>query len=89
MNRTLRAWREAGKNARLEEMTHHALNEGGYEVVSTYRLDSVAGSTFKITYRMQSRGCLDVECLFIPANDTLPLMPRMGVSVGLAKLLRP
>ncbi len=85
MNRTLRAWREAGKNARLEEMTHHALNEGGYEVVSTYRLDSVAGSTFKITYRMQSRGCLDVECLFIPANDTLPLMPRMGVSVGLAR----
>lgn len=83
MNKTLRAWREAGSTAQLVKMEHRPLQGNAYEVVSSYRLDSVAGSTFRITYRLQGEGCLDVECLFVPANDTLPLMPRMGVSLVL------
>lgn len=43
------------------------------------------GSEFIVRYRFSPRGSLDVNCTFIPANDTLPLMPRMGVSITLNK----
>ena len=85
MHRTLRAWRGAGANARLLQMVHRQAAPTLYEVESTYCLDSVAGSTFSITYRMEGSRALDVECLFVPANDTLPLMPRLGVSLTLKR----
>ena len=86
MHRMLRAWREAGAKARLLQMEHRADEANRrYEVTSTYALDSVAGSTFRIAYRMEGGKWLDVECLFVPAHDTLPLMPRMGVSLTLKR----
>ena len=86
MNKTLRPWREAGRGAKLTSLEKTALDKDGYEVVSHYRLpEEVAGSEFIVRYRFSPRGSLDVNCTFIPANDTLPLMPRMGVSITLNK----
>lgn len=84
MNETLRPWREAGKKAALVSMEHKALGKEAYEVVSRYKLP-VAESDFIVTYRFSGKGYLDVECTFIPGNDTLPLLPRMGVSLTLNK----
>ena len=36
-------------------------------------------SDFIVTYHFSGKGYLDVNCTFIPGNDTLPLLPRMGV----------
>ena len=86
MNKTLRPWREAGRGAKLTSLEKTALDKDGYEGVSHYRLpEEVAGSEFIVRYRFSPRGSLDVNCTFIPANDTLPLMPRMGVSITLNK----
>lgn len=86
MNKTLRPWREAGRGVKLTSLEKTALDKDSYEVVSHYRLpEEVAGSEFIVRYRFSPRGSLDVNCTFIPANDTLPLMPRMGVSITLNK----
>lgn len=86
MNVSLRPWREAGKNAELLTMKQSALENGGYEVVSHYKLsEEVADSEFIVTYHFSSKGYLDVNCTLIPSNDTLPLLPRMGVSITLNK----
>lgn len=86
MNNTLRPWREAGKQAKLVTMKQHALENGDYEVVSHYKLPSeVAESDFIVKYLFSGKGYLDVNCTLIPANDTLPLLPRMGVSITLNK----
>ena len=86
MNKTLRPWRKAGRGVKLTSLEKTALDKDGYEVVSHYRLpEEVAGSEFIVRYRFSPRGSLDVNCTFIPANDTLPLMPRMGVSITLNK----
>lgn len=86
MNRTLRAWREAGRKARLVSMEQKALGKEAYEIISHYKLPAeVAESDFIVKYSFSGKGYLDVNCTFIPANDTLPLMPRMGVSLTLNK----
>lgn len=86
MNRTLRVWREAGRNAKLVSMEQKSLGANAYEVISHYKLPiEVAESDFIVKYSFSGKGCLDVNCTFIPTNDTLPLMPRMGISITLNK----
>lgn len=86
MNVSLRPWREAGRKAELLTMKQNNLDDGGYEVISHYKLpEEVAESDFIVTYQFSARGYLDVNCTLIPSNDTLPLLPRMGVSITLNK----
>lgn len=86
MNITLRPWRDAGKQAKLVTMKQSVLENGDFEVVSHYKLPvEVAESDFIVKYLFSGKGYLDVNCTLIPANDTLPLLPRMGVSITLNK----
>ena len=82
MNKTLRPWRDAGRQAKLLSMKQKALGKEAYEVVSHYKLP-VGESDFIVAYHFSGKGYLDVNCTFIPGNDTLPLLPRMGVSITL------
>lgn len=82
MNVTLREWRNAGKEAKLVSMEHKSVNGEVYEVVSRYKLP-VAESDLVIKYDFSGKGYLDINCTFIPSNDTLPLMPRFGVTLTL------
>ena len=84
MNRTLRVWREAGANAKLVNMEQHKQGSDAYEVVSTYKLP-VDESDFIVKYVFSNEGNVDVNCTFIPANDTLPFMPRVGITITLNK----
>ena len=83
LNVTLRAWRLAGEGAELTGMEQKKTPQG-YTVTSSYRLP-VGGSTLKMDYRVMGDGCIDVTCSFVPGNDTLPLMPRFGVTLTLNK----
>ena len=77
-------WRHAGRDAKLIQTEKRQIANDKYELISTYRLpESVDYSTFVIKYQISGEGYVDVNCLFIPANDTLPLLPRLGVSLTL------
>ena len=73
-----------GHQAKLLSMKQKALGKEAYEVVSHYKLP-VGESDFIVAYHFSGKGYLDVNCTFIPGNDTLPLLPRMGVSITLNK----
>lgn len=77
-------WRHAGRDAKLVQMDKRMLADNAYEIVSTYQLpESVAHSSCVIKYLVSGEGYVDVNCLFIPAHDTLPFLPRLGVSLTL------
>ena len=77
-------WRHAGRDAQLIRVEKHLLKDDLYELVSTYQLSEVvAHSLFVVKYQVSGEGYVGVNCLFIPANDTLPLLPRLGVSLTL------
>lgn len=79
-------WRHAGRDAKLIRMEKRSLNDETYELVSTYELpEAVAHSSFVVKYLVSGEGYVDVNCLFVPANDTLPLLPRLGVSLTLKR----
>ncbi len=78
-------WRNVGKNAKLIDMKREE-GVGSYTVTSTYDLGAtVDNSQFIIKYTYLGQGEVDVNCTFIPANDTIPLMPRVGVTITLNK----
>ena len=77
-------WRHAGRDAKLVRIEKQQTGTGTYELTSTYQLpESVGHSSFIVKYLVSGEGYVDVNCLFIPANDTLPLLPRLGVSLTL------
>lgn len=79
-------WRHAGRDARLAKVEKRAVDDQTYEVVSHYQLpEKLASSDFIVKYTISGEGYVDVNCTFIPAHDTLPLMPRLGVSLTLQK----
>ncbi len=79
-------WRHAGRDAELVKMERNGFENGAYEVKSVYRLpQSVSNSTYIVKYTVSPCGVLDVDCLFIPAHDTLPLMPRIGLTLTLKR----
>lgn len=79
-------WRHAGRDARLVGMEKKAIDENRYEITSSYRLpDAVASSAFEVKYTVSGEGFIEVACTFIPAHDTLPFLPRLGVSLTLKK----
>lgn len=58
MNKTLRPWRDAGRQAKLLSMKQKALGKEAYEVVSHYKLP-VGESDFIVAYHFRERvfGC--------------------------------
>ncbi len=79
-------WRDAGKNAKLVSMQREELEDGVYKIISHYTLgESVANSENIVTYTVYPSGKINVNSLFIPANDTLGIIPRLGVSLTLNK----
>lgn len=79
-------WRHAGRDARLIKMEKQSLNDAAYEITSHYQLpETVANSRFIVKYTVDGAGSVEVHCLLIPAHDSLPLLPRLGVSLTLNK----
>lgn len=79
----LRLWRTAGRDARFLTMKQQQTEDGIYEVTSHYEV--VGSSDLLMNYRVASNGCIDVTCTFIAGNDTLPLIPRLGLTLTLNK----
>ncbi|MBP5487601.1 MAG: DUF4981 domain-containing protein, partial [Bacteroidales bacterium] len=72
-------WRDAGRDASLISM-----NVNDDSVVSRYRLpERVGGSVAEVRYILDGEGGIDVDLSFIPASDTLPILPRFGVTLTL------
>ena len=72
-------WRNAGKEAELESMSIE-----GNSIISNYRLpERLGGSEAKVSYLVGNDGGIDVNVIFLPSSDTLPLMPRFGVTLTL------
>ena len=72
-------WRDAGRDASLISM-----DVTDDSVVSRYRLpDRVGGSIAEVRYNLDGEGGMDVDLSFIPASDTLPIVPRFGVTLTL------
>jgi beta-galactosidase len=72
-------WRDAGKDAELAAMEVH-----GNSVVSKFRLPERLGrSCVTVSYVMDGNGGMDISVGFIPSCDTLPLMPRFGITLTL------
>lgn len=69
MNKTLRPWREAGRNAKLVSMEQKALDDKTFEVISRYVLP-VGESEFTVKYDFSAAGFVDVCCEFMPGNET-------------------
>ena len=79
-------WRNAGENAKLINMQRVDGKDGEYSVISEYLLpECVGNSKFVVTYSVKPNGAVNINSLFIPANDTLPLMPRLGVTLTLKR----
>ncbi len=83
LNVRLRLWRTAGRDARFVSMEQRQTGDGACEVTSRYKV--VGSSDFIMNYRVAGDGCMDVTCTFIAGNDTLPLMPRLGLTLTLGK----
>ena len=72
-------WRNAGKEAEVVSMSIESNS-----IVSRYRLpEKLDGSEATVSYLVGSDGGIDVEVRFLPASDTLPLMPRFGITLTL------
>ena len=72
-------WRNAGKEAELVSMT---VDEN--RIISRYRLPERLGrSEATVSYLVGGNGKIDLELEFLPSSDTLPLMPRFGVTLTL------
>ena len=72
-------WRDAGKDSRLVSM--EVRNDSA---VSRYRLPKRLGeSEVTVRYKVDGNGGIDVSVGFIPSCDTLPPMPRFGVTLTL------
>ena len=73
-------WRNAGKDAELT-----AMEVQGNSVASKYRLPERLGrSCVTVRYVIDGNGGMDISVGFIPSCDTLPLMPRFGITLTLA-----
>ena len=76
-------WRNAGRDAAFIDWKH-ATVDGGYQITSRYRLNRMLDSSeVVVNYCVNGKGDIEINAHFIPASDTLPLMPRFGVSVTL------
>lgn len=72
-------WRNAGKEAELVSMTVDK-----NRIISRYRLPERLGrSEATVSYLVGGNGKIDLELEFLPSSDTLPLMPRFGVTLTL------
>ncbi len=74
-------WRNAGSDAKLTSMQVKNLDNGEYKIISNYILpDNLANSSVIISYLVSTSGAININYTFIPANDTLPLIPRLGLN---------
>lgn len=78
-------WRNAGRDASFSGWEYAAMGNE-YVVTSRYTLSGqLDSSEVVVKYCVSADGVIKVNSHFIPASDTLPLMPRFGVSVTLMK----
>lgn len=75
-------WRHAGRDAKLLAFESSQLSGEEYQILSVYELPADQ-SRLEIRYTVTGDQNLDVRTKFIPAHDTLPLIPRMGVTLAL------
>ena len=77
-------WKEAGKNAKLVSMQRNERDGGVYDIVSEYILpNEVGNSKYVVTYTVKPNGAVNINSLFVPGADSLPLMPRIGYTITL------
>lgn len=84
MNSTLRIWRNAGKETRLVSMEQNELKDGSYKVSTKY-LVPAGNSDLNIEYNIAPNGIIDVTYSFASGNDTLPHIPRLGLTLTMQR----
>lgn len=77
-------WRNAGKSAKLTKTEVSRTDAYTCRVQSEYQLSSV-DAKYVVNYTVSGNGNVNVNCSLIPQNDTLPLLPRFGVTITLKK----
>lgn len=78
----LGAWREAGAERRLRELS--VSNKAGI-VTCHYCYDLSVGATYELTYSINRSGQIKVEADYCPTADNIPLMPKFGMRMRLHK----
>lgn len=72
-------WKQAGPDARLTRLEGQLSDDRRMATVTAhYRLEAQA-SDLELTYRIRPNGAVQVNFHFIPGNQPLPEMPRLGM----------
>jgi len=78
MPRRCAIWKDAGQNRTLKSITAKVINPKQIRVLSAYYLEDVRAE-FSMEYTIRGSGDIQITNTFIPALDTLPEIPRMGM----------
>lgn len=72
-------WKQAGPDARLTHLKGQLSDDRRLATVTAhYRLEAQA-SDLELTYRIRPNGAVQVNFHFVPGNQPLPEMPRLGM----------
>ncbi|SHF88207.1 beta-galactosidase [Mariniphaga anaerophila] len=77
-------WREAGKNATLQSFEITAQDDNYCQVSTTHSV-SVGESELRIVYDIYGSGDVLISYDFYAGNDSLPIIPRIGLTTTLDK----
>ena len=84
LQKRLRPWRHAGNESKLISIEHNSCTNGSHTIKSHYKLP-VGDSDFYVKYNISQNGIIDLSCNFAAGNDTLPLMPKLGLTFTLQR----
>ena len=77
-------WRNAAATREVLDVKASQAGTGPVRVVARMRLP-VGPSDYTVTYTMTSDGRVEVRAEYAPGQDNLPLMPKFGMTLALAK----
>jgi beta-galactosidase len=82
--RDVAPWRKAAAGRKVESFEAKGRADGGAEVVVVSSL-SVGGSRCRVAYSVDPSGVLTVELRYEPGEGRIPLLPKVGMQLGLPK----
>jgi len=82
MPRRCAIWKDAGQNRTLKSITAKVIDPKQIKVLSAFNLEDVRAE-FSMEYTIRGSGDIRITNTFIPAVDTLPEIPRMGMHLQL------
>lgn len=75
-------WKDASENYKSQLEGEPVVSEAGISFSVTYLLPNNIAD-FGIDYTLHPSGSLSMACTFLPLKDSLPNLPRLGVSMNL------